>query len=554
MNRPENSRALPNLPPSGYEPRFRDLLDHLPEAVFEFDLDGRFLYINQTGLTRLGYAEWELAQGLSVMDVVAPEDHVHVRENMARRLGGGLSDGFQYMVQCRDGSTFPALVYTVVVSKDGRPCGIQGYFIDKSEQVRAEEILCRRIALEHLVSHTSTRLVAELKPNELNACIDDALAEIGRFMHVDRSYVFLFSPDGVFVDNTHEWVADGISTQRSHQQHLPVEKALPWFVRELRQRLMVLVPVVADLPAAANAERAEFERAGTRSLVCVAMVHGHVVGGFLGIDVVHRQRSWSEYEISLLRVLGEILMGAIVRRRAEQALHESEEKYKALIETTATGFVILDERGHVLDANAEYVRMSGHRELQEILGRTVMEWTAGYDRARNAEAVGVCMQTGFVRDLQINYTHADGTIVPVLINATATEVEGTRKIIAIIRDISERKRLEAELLRSEKLHSIGVLAGGIAHDFNNILTAILGNISLLQATLATDGAAREHLDEVTKASLRARELTRRLLTFSRGGEPVRRLFHPEPLIRESSTLALSGRASKCEGCRSCIQQ
>jgi two-component system cell cycle sensor histidine kinase/response regulator CckA len=112
--------------------------------------------------------------------------------------------------------------------------------------------------------------------------------------------------------------------------------------------------------------------------------------------------------------------------------------------------------------------------------------------------------------------------------------------------MSDRKRLEAELLRSEKLRSVGVLAGGIAHDFNNILTAILGNISLLQATLAGDDEASEHLDEVEKASQRARELTRQLLTFSRGGDPVRKPFHPEPLIHESTTLALRGRASACE--------
>jgi PAS domain S-box-containing protein len=392
----------------------------------------------------------------------------------------------------------------------------------------------------------STRLVAELAPSELDARIDDALAEIGRFLNVDRSYVFLLSPDSAFVDNTHEWVADGISVERHNLRHIPVEKAFPWFASEIRQRFVVPVPVVDELPPEASAEKAEFERQGIRSLICVAMVHGGVVGGFLGLDVVRSQRNWSEDEVSLLRVMGEILMGAIARRRAEQALQESEQKYKTLVETTATGFVILDDQGRVLDANAEYVRMAGHGTLGEIRGRNVVEWTADHDQARNAEAVIACMQDGFLRDLQIDYAHADGTVVPILINATATEVDGARRIITLIRDMSDRKRLEAEILRSEKLRSVGVLAGGIAHDFNNILTAILGNISLLQATLAADDNASEHLNEVEKASQRARELTRQLLTFSRGGDPVRKPFHAEPLIRESATLALRGRASACE--------
>jgi len=546
MARSEEPLASTSSTPSGGETSFRDLLDRLPQTVFEFDLDGRFVYVNRTGLKYFGYTEAELAQGLSALNMMVPEERKLLRANIARRLGGGDPEGFQYTALRKDGSTFKALVDTVVVRKNGVPCGMQGYLIDMSERVRAEDALRRRVALEQLIMRTSTRLVAELAPQELDARIDDALAEIGRFLNVDRSYVFLFSHDGVLMDNTHEWVADGISAERENLQHLSVEPSFSWFARELRRRLVVPVPVVADLPPEASTERVEFEREGICSLICVAMVHGGTVGGFLGLDAVRHQRSWSDDEIALLRVMGEILMGAISRRRAEQALQESERKYKTLVETTATGFVILDDQGSVLDANAEYLRMSGHGTLDEIRGRPVVEWTADHDRARNALAVATCMREGFVRDLQVDYTHADGTVVPVLINATVIEVEGVLRIITIIRDMSDRKRLEAELLRSEKLRSVGVLAGGIAHDFNNILTAILGNISLLQATLATDDYASEHLDEVEKASQRARELTRQLLTFSRGGDPVRKPFHSEPLIRESATLALRGRASTCE--------
>jgi PAS domain S-box-containing protein len=546
MVRSEEPLAVAGSTPSGDESKFRDLLDRLPQTVFEFDLEGRFVYVNRTGLERFGYSEAELARGISVISTVIPRERDHLLANIARRVGGGETEGFQYTALCKDGSTFPALVHTTVVKKDGHPCGVQGYLIDISERVRTENALRRRVAVEQLIMRASTRLVAELAPGEFDARIDDALAEIGRFLNVDRSYVFLFSPDGAFMENTHEWVSDGVSKERNNLQHLPVQTDFPWFARELRTRLVVPVPVVGALPPEAAAERAEFEREGIRSLICVAMIHAGTVGGFLGLDAVRAERNWSEDEVSLLRVVGEILMGAIARRRAEQALQESERKYKTLVETTATGFVILDEQGRVLDANAEYVRMSGHRTLEEIRGRAVVEWTATHDQARNAEAVLNCMRSGFARDLQIDYAHADGTLVPVLINATLTEVEGERQIISLSRDMSDRKRLEAELLRSEKLRSVGVLAGGIAHDFNNILTAILGNISLLQVTLASDKAANEQLEEVEKASQRARELTRQLLTFSRGGDPVRKPFQPEPLIRESTTLALRGRASASE--------
>jgi PAS domain S-box-containing protein len=546
MASPQAGLAPEGLGPSGDDTRFQDLLDRLAQTVFEFDLTGRFVYVNRTGLETFGYTREELSGGLSALAMVAPEDRDRLRANIGRRLAGGEPEGFQYQAMRKDGTTFPTLVHTSLVTRDGRTTGLQGFLVDISARVSVEVALHRRVALEKLIMDVSTGLVAELHADELDARIDAALGELGRFMAVDRSYVFLFSPDGAAMDNTHEWVADGIPPEKPRLQHVPVATRFPWFKQHIQRDHVVPVPRVADLPAEAAAERAEFERQGIQSLINIAMVHGNQLGGFLGLDTVHHQRTWSDEEISLLRVVGEILMGAIVRRWAEQALQESEAKYKALVEATSTGFVIIDGQGQVLDANPEYVRMTGHATLQDILGRAVVEWTAPHDLARNAEAVRECIQRGFVRDLQIDYVHRDGTLVPVLINATLTEVAGARRIITIIRDMSDRKRLEAELLRSEKLRSVGVLAGGIAHDFNNILTAILGNVSLLQATLGGDRRASEHLDEVERASLRARELTRQLLTFSHGGDPVRKPFSPEALLRESATLALRGRGSACE--------
>jgi PAS domain S-box-containing protein len=529
--------------PSGDETQYRDLLDRLPQTVFEFDMDGRFVYVNRTGLAAFGYTENEFAAGLSVLDMVVPHERARLRANMARRIAGGQPEGFQYTALRKDGSTFPALVHTIVVHRDNRPAGMQGYLIDISERVRGEDALRRRIDLEQVIMRISSRLVAERTSAELDACVDQALEEIGRFLDADRSYVFLRSPDGTLMDNTHEWVAEGVSPERERLQRLPVERAFPWFAHALAQDLVVTVPRVADLPDTARAERVEFERQGIQSLICVAMVQGNQLNGFLGLDAVRREHAWPDDEIALLRVVGEMLMRAIERHRAEQALQESERKYKTLVETTATGFVISDAHGQVLDANAEYVRMTGRASLADIRGHSVAEWIASHDQARSAKEAEACMRRGYVRDLQIDFARPDGTLVPVLINAATVEVEGQRQIITIIRDMTDRKRLEEELLRSEKLRSVGVLAGGIAHDFNNILTAILGNISLLRAILGSHPTAGEHLDEVDKASRRARELTRQLLTFSHGGEPIRRPFPAEPLVRESVTLALRGRAS-----------
>jgi nitrogen-specific signal transduction histidine kinase len=116
--------------------------------------------------------------------------------------------------------------------------------------------------------------------------------------------------------------------------------------------------------------------------------------------------------------------------------------------------------------------------LDEIIGRSVVEWTAQYDLQRNAEEVKKCAETGHIRSLLIDYVSKNGRITPVEINADVMHIDDTVRIYTLSRDISEQRHLEEEHLRTQKLESIGTLAGGIAHDFNNLLQGVFGYISL----------------------------------------------------------------------------
>lgn len=116
--------------------------------------------------------------------------------------------------------------------------------------------------------------------------------------------------------------------------------------------------------------------------------------------------------------------------------------------------------------------------------------------------------------------------------------------VLVFRDNTERRKIEEKLLNAQKLESIGRLAGGIAHDFNNLLSAILGNLSLAKAERGD--AATERLLEIEKASLRAKDLARQLLTFSRGGAPIRKTASILELIRQSATFATRGSNARCE--------
>jgi PAS domain S-box-containing protein len=152
--------------------------------------------------------------------------------------------------------------------------------------------------------------------------------------------------------------------------------------------------------------------------------------------------SIAEYSPEQGSVFG-VIHDVTERKRVEEELGESEAKYRALIETTDTGFVIIDKVGKVLDANQEYVRLTGHRHLNEILGRSVMEWTADYQKEENALAVGKCFAEGYARNLEIDYMDSQGKVTPIEINATVVEIRGTPQILTLCRDITDRKQAEA---------------------------------------------------------------------------------------------------------------
>ena len=208
------------------------------------------------------------------------------------------------------------------------------------------------------------------------------------------------------------------------------------------------------------------------------------------------------------------------RKRAEEILAASEKKYRALVEATDTGYLILDREGKVIDANREYVRLTGHSKLEEILGRSVIEWTAAHEKQKNAEAVAGCVKDGFIRDLVIDYVDGENHVTPVDINARVTGNGESLRIISLCRDITDRKRaqevlLQLQLAQAQKMESIGRLAGGVAHDFNNLLTVINGYAAFLSEQLGIRDPLRRYALEIGEAGRRAASLTNQLLAFSR---------------------------------------
>ncbi|MBP7159324.1 MAG: EAL domain-containing protein [Thermomonas sp.] len=171
------------------------------------------------------------------------------------------------------------------------------------------ERLENRLVFEHMIAALSTELIHA--PSErLDGLIEQALGRIGSFFGVDRAYLFRFSGDRASMDNTHEWVEEGISREAHKLQQVPMDH-FGWLMRELLAGRFVHIPVVADLPPEAATEAAEFEREGIRSLVLVPFGEAQAPEGFIGFDSVRRERHWSADILLGLRLVGQMFYNAL---------------------------------------------------------------------------------------------------------------------------------------------------------------------------------------------------------------------------------------------------
>jgi PAS domain S-box-containing protein len=204
------------------------------------------------------------------------------------------------------------------------------------------------------------------------------------------------------------------------------------------------------------------------------------------------------------------------RKRAEEALRQSEEKYRALFEESKDAIFISTPEGRYLDMNPAGLEMFGYSSRDELFKIDICQEIYVNPEERE-KFLNILNEKGFVKDYEVEMKRKDGTKLTVLSTTTAVRNEGG-EIVAyrgIRRDITEHKRLEQQLMQAQKMEVVGQLAGGIAHDFNNILTAIIGYGHLLQMKVSDNEAQGAYIEQILEAANRAAEITDSLLAFSR---------------------------------------
>ena len=265
----------------------------------------------------------------------------------------------------------------------------------------------------------------------------------------------------------------------------------------------------------------------------------------------HTKKSGTNFdaEISLNRIVidKETYVQAIVRDITEQ------KKTKDMllltqftIDHASESIFWIRSDGGIMYTNEASIELLGYSH-EEYESMAIYDIDHDFNIEKSAEIWRRAKKDGHFR-FESRYCKKNGELLPVEVTANYVKYQDKHIVACFVRDITkqklaetEKRRMEEERLKMNKLESIGMLAGGIAHDFNNILTTILGNISLAKIYLKNDiKKVDAKINEAEKALFRARDLTQQLLTFSRGGVPVKKTILLEPLIKESVLFALRG--------------
>jgi PAS domain S-box-containing protein len=444
----ERKRLEENL--RGSEVRLLDLYENAPNAYFSVGTDGLIRKCNRGAEELLGYPR-EMLEGKRVLDLYidGPEGKEKAAKVFQKFISGEQVTSEELQMQKADGSpVWINLSVNALRDAEGQVVESRSIVVDISERKKAEEAL----------RHSEERFQLFMQNFPGLAYIKDAEGRVlfanngfGQYLGLDPSTMIGKTNDELFPADFAEKITTDDSRILESGEWQQIEEAYGghfWSTHKF------LIPRTGEKP---------------------------LLGGFT-VDIS-------------------------ARKQAENSLRESEEQYRALVETTDTGYVVLDEQGKVLDANSEYVRLTGYGVVDEIRGRSVVEWTAEHDRERNAREVEKCFKKGFVRNLEIDYVVRMGNVIPIEINATLVRVKGHSQIVTLCRDITERKKAETQLKAS--LAEKEVLLREIHHRVKNNL-AVMQSLLRIQSHHVKNAELTRILEE-TQHRIRSMALGHELL-------------------------------------------
>jgi PAS domain S-box-containing protein len=475
------------------------LIDAIPIPVFFKNTYGKYLGCNEPFAKFLGMPKMEIV-GKSVYDISPKHlaDVYHAGDLELLNRGG--SQSYESRVQYSSGTEHDVIFYkSTFPDVDGAVGGLIGAILDITDLKMSENLVKTRLTLLELAASHS-----------LDELLQKTLDEVGSLTNSPIGFYHFISEDEktIYLQMWSSRTVKEFCSAEGKGLHYPVDQGGVW-VDAVRERRPVIHNDYATLPHRKGMP--EGHAPLIRELVVPIMRSDKIVA-ILGIG--NKPTDYSEKDIEIVSYLADVAWEIAERKRAEEALKESDKQYRTLFEDSIDGVYSVLRDGEITDANASFCELFGYTR-EEMIGKDIQElYVDPADRPRFQEEIE---EKGFVKDYEIQFQNRNGVKVDCLVTSSVIferdgSITGYR---GIIRDLTARKALHKQLLQAQKMEAVGTLAGGIAHDFNNILQVVLGYSELLLADENLPDGLKNDLGKVILSARNGAELVHRLLMFSR---------------------------------------
>ncbi len=342
---------------------------------------------------------------------------------------------------------------------------------------------------------------------QLESVLHAALVKVVELLHADAGWIYLEENNLLMLRDI-----NGTEAEIFPQQVSIDDETMSWI------RSPGLFKT--DDPNIVQSTTMEFANQGVKMIASIPLVRRHAFSGVLIIGY-REPRKYEAKKIVMIQAFGNQISAALNNASLFEQVRESEQVYLDLYEYSPDMYHAIDKNGIVLSCNITESRLLGYSK-EDIVGKPVIKLYPPAQHHRVKENMRKIFEEGQeLRGIEEQMLCHDGTLLDVSVNTSLIRsLDGSPWAVRmVLRDITEKKKMEEKILQAQKIDSIGNLAGGIAHDFNNILTAILGSASIMRRRIKNDQGCLKYVDLIEMTSRRGASVTRQLLTFARKSNP-----------------------------------
>ncbi len=530
------------------ESRLRTIIEQSTDPMFILK-DGHFVFINPKIEEYFGYTSEEItSEDFDITTIIAPESRKNFESILIDSDGRSFAKRFDFKGVSKFGYEYDFEVNLSLIDWEGGTAYL-GTLRDITQRKKIEQALKYRVDLENIITSISANFIS-LQQEPFDEQVSRALSDIAIFSGVDHSYLYIYDHKTEHFLKSHEWHFERKSAEKTRFADFHVD-FLPWFSKKLFGFKIIHIPNSDNLTEDAENEKSFLQKNNVKSVICVPMINDNTLMGFIGFGTVRNVKTWVEEDITLLRMVAEILVFAIIRKRSDEILSNEKERLAVTLRSIGDGVITTDINGRIAMMNKEAENLTGWT-LDEASGVVLEKVYQVYDEKSRTPLTNLIqniLDKGFISAIETISSllvSKDGA-EKIISHSGAPIIDKTSNIIGLVivfRDITEETKMKEELINAQKLESVGILAGGIAHDFNNILTAILGNISLGKMEVPEESDIYEILSHAEMAVTQAQSLTQQLLTFSKGGAPIMKITTIADILLETVSFCLRGSSIK----------